>query len=243
MIPKIIHYCWFGRNPKPQKVLKYIETWKKYLPDFEIKEWNEDNFDVNMMPYTKEAYFAKKYAFVSDVARLYALLHEGGIYFDTDIRVIKRFSDELINSHGFLGFEHDEFVTTGVMAFEANNIYLKNILNRYSKRFFFKRYKYDVETNVKYITDYFKSLGLVCNNQRQVFNGLIFLPQVYLCANNWYTKSIYKTDETYTIHEFNYSWNSSGKIAKRLLQILCISKYRLCQLKRNIKWKHSYIYH
>ena len=107
MIPKIIHYCWFGRKPKPQKVLEYIETWKKFFPDFEMKEWNEDNFDVNMMPYTKEAYYAKKYAFVSDVARLYALVHEGGIYFDTDIRVVKRFSDELLNSHGFLGFEHD----------------------------------------------------------------------------------------------------------------------------------------
>ena len=106
---------------KPKEVLDYIETWKKFLPDFEIKEWNEDNFDVNMMPYTKEAYYAKKYAFVSDVARLYALVHEGGIYFDTDIQVVKRISDELLNSHGLLGFEHDEYVTTGVMAVEAHN--------------------------------------------------------------------------------------------------------------------------
>lgn len=125
MIPKIIHYCWFGRKPKPQKVLEYIETWKKFFPDFEMKEWNEDNFDVNMMPYTKEAYYAKKYAFVSDVARLYALVHEGGIYFDTDIRVVKRFSDELLNSHGFLGFEHDVLITTGVMACEAECPILK----------------------------------------------------------------------------------------------------------------------
>lgn len=228
MIPKVIHYCWFGRNPKPKEVLDYIETWKKFLPDFEIKEWNEDNFDVNMMPYTKEAYYAKKYAFVSDVARLYALVHEGGIYFDTDIRVVKRFSDELLNSHGFLGFEHDEYVTTGVMAVEAHNTLFKAILNKYAKRSFFcGYYKYDVKTNVKYVTDYLKKIGLVCNNQHQMFKGLIFLPQIYLCANDWYTKSKYNTSETYTIHEFNYSWKSSGKLKMYILQFLVILKYRL----------------
>ena len=89
MIPKIIHYCWFGRKPLPENVLKYMESWRKYLPECEIKEWNEENFDVNKYEYTKQAYYAKKYAFVSDVARLYALVNEGGLYLDTDILVLK----------------------------------------------------------------------------------------------------------------------------------------------------------
>ena len=90
MIPKIIHYCWFGGNPKPQKVLECIETWKKYLPDFKIMEWNESNFDYRKIKYTREAYAVKKYAFVSDVARLYALYEFGGVYFDTDICAVKK---------------------------------------------------------------------------------------------------------------------------------------------------------
>lgn len=204
MIPKIIHYCWFGRQPKPQRVLDYIKTWQCFLPDFTIKEWNEENFDVNMMEYTKEAYFAKKYAFVSDVARLYALSREGGIYFDTDIRLVKRFSDDLLKSNGFLGYEHEEYVTTGVMASAKNNPIINEILNGYFRRSFFKGIKFDESTNVSYITKYFKQRGLNCNNQYQIFDGFVFLPQVYLCANDWRTRTFYNTEETYAIHEFSY---------------------------------------
>ena len=227
MIPKIIHYCWFGRRPKPQKVLGYIETWKKYFPDFEIKEWNEDNFDINMMPYTKEAYFAKKYAFVSDVARLYALNKCGGIYFDTDIRVLKRFSDDLLNSDGFLGFEHEQYVTTGVMASNTNNALLEEIFSNYLVRRFFSGFKYDETTNVSFITNFFKSKGLVCDNKMKYFKGFVFLPQVYLCANDWRTKRLYNNNDTYTIHEFSYTWGNSSRLRKRIVQLLTILKYQI----------------
>ena len=93
MIPKVIHYCWFGRNPLPPLAIKCIESWKKFLPDYEIKGWNEDNFDVNIIPYTQEAYQAKKYAFVSDYARFWILYKYGGIYFDTDVEVIRPLDD------------------------------------------------------------------------------------------------------------------------------------------------------
>lgn len=93
MIPKIIHYCWFGRNPIPVEYQRYIESWKKFLPDYEIKEWNEDNFDVNIIPFTKEAYDVKKYAYVSDYARLKILYDNGGVYFDTDVEVIRNMDD------------------------------------------------------------------------------------------------------------------------------------------------------
>ena len=104
MIPKIIHYCWFGRKALPRSAKKCIESWKKYLPDYEIKEWNEDNFDVNMIPYTQEAYSAKRYAFVSDYARFYILYHYGGIYFDTDVEVIKPI-DDILEKGAFMGCE------------------------------------------------------------------------------------------------------------------------------------------
>ena len=106
MIPKIIHYCWFGHNPLPPLALKCIASWKKYLPDYEIKEWNEDNFDVNIIPYTQEAYAAGKYAFVSDYARFWILYKYGGIYFDTDVEMIRPI-DDIIAAGGFMGCETD----------------------------------------------------------------------------------------------------------------------------------------
>ena len=109
MIPKIIHYCWFGRNPLPQSAIKCINSWKKFFPDYEIKEWNEDNFDVNIIPYTAEAYEAKKYAFVSDYARFWILYHHGGIYFDTDVEVIKPF-DDILERGPFMGREQGAFI-------------------------------------------------------------------------------------------------------------------------------------
>ena len=110
-IPKIIHYCWFGRNPLPPLAEKCIASWKQYLPDYEIKEWNEDNFDVCMNPYIEEAYHLKKYAFVSDFARFDILYEHGGLYFDTDVEVIKSF-DGLLDHNAFFGFENDDFVAS-----------------------------------------------------------------------------------------------------------------------------------
>lgn len=106
MIPKIIHYCWFGRNPLPPLALECIASWRKYLPDYEIREWNEENFDVNIIPYTTEAYQAKKYAFVSDYARFWILYHYGGLYFDTDVEVIRPMND-IIERGPFMGCETD----------------------------------------------------------------------------------------------------------------------------------------
>lgn len=128
MIPKIIHYCWFGRKEKPLSVLKYIETWKRHFPDYDIKEWNENNFDVYQLSFTKEAYFAKKYAFVSDVCRLYALYTEGGIYFDTDIIALKRFPEDILSHKAFAGFEHEIYIGTGIIGSEKNNVIIKQLL-------------------------------------------------------------------------------------------------------------------
>ncbi len=104
MIPKVIHYCWFGRNPLPKSALKCIASWRKYFPNYEIKEWNEDNFDVNIIPYTQEAYSVGKYAFVSDYARFKILYENGGLYFDTDVEVIRPM-DDIIERGAFMGVE------------------------------------------------------------------------------------------------------------------------------------------
>lgn len=106
MIPKVIHYCWFGRNSLPPLAVKCLESWKRFFPDYEIKEWNEDNFDVNIISYTAEAYRVKKYAFVSDYARFWILYHYGGLYFDTDVEVIKSM-DDIIAKGSFMGCEKD----------------------------------------------------------------------------------------------------------------------------------------
>ena len=121
MITKMIHYCWFGEKEKPQIVEKCINSWKKFFPDFEIMEWNEKNFDIHYNKYVEEAYKSGKFAFVSDVARFYALEKFGGIYFDTDVEVVKDFG-ELLNDEAFAGFETDEYVAPGLVLWVKDNI-------------------------------------------------------------------------------------------------------------------------
>ena len=130
MIPKKIHYCWFGRGEKPELALKCIESWKKYLPDYELKEWNEDIFDISRNQYVREAYENRKFAFVTDYVRLYAIYTEGGIYMDTDVEVVGRF-DKFLHHHAFSGFETDGNVPTGMMAAEKGSVWAKDLLDQY----------------------------------------------------------------------------------------------------------------
>ena len=113
MIPKVVHYCWFGRGEMPELAKKCIASWKTFLPDYQIKEWNEDNFDINCNQYVKEAYESRKFAFVTDYVRLYAIYTEGGVYMDTDVEVLKTL-DPFLHHHAFSGFETDGNVPTGM---------------------------------------------------------------------------------------------------------------------------------
>ena len=121
MIPKIIHYCWFGRGEKPSQAQMCIESWKKILPEYQLKEWNEDNFDINQNRYVREAYENRKFAFVTDYVRLYALYNEGGVYMDTDVEVLGSY-DSFLHHHAFSGFETDGNVPTGMMAAEKGSL-------------------------------------------------------------------------------------------------------------------------
>lgn len=207
MIPKKIHYCWFGRGEMPELAKKCIESWKKYLPDYEIKEWNEDNFDMEMYPYVKEAYKCRKYAFVTDVVRLYALYTEGGIYMDTDVEVLKPL-DRFLTHVAFSGFEDDENIPTGIMAAEKGSKWAKENLEYYNNRHFIKEDgSYDVTTNVTTITNYMLQFGLKQNNTYQDFPGLItFYPKDYFCPKSHIDEKLYLTKNSYTIHHFSGSW-------------------------------------
>ena len=207
MIPKIIHYCWFGRNPLPESARKCIASWRKFLPDYEIKEWNEDNFDVNIIPYTQQAYEAKKYAFVSDYARFWILYHHGGIYFDTDVKVIKKF-DNLLKYDAFMGFESEKNVNTGLGfgAVKGNRIIYQNLLE-YNKIPYIDEYGNFKPIACTQITNkVLKKNGFEINGRKQKNNDIIIFPCEYFCPKDYETGIMNITDNTYSIHEFGMSW-------------------------------------
>lgn len=207
MIPKIIHYCWFGRGEKPELAVKCIESWKKYLPDYELKEWNEDNFEISRNQYVREAYENRKFAFVTDYVRLFAIYTEGGIYMDTDVEVVGNF-DKFLHHHAFSGFETDGNVPTGMMAAEKGSIWAKDLLDQYQNRIFvLPDGSFDMTTNTTVITNYMLDKGLVLNNQYQDFPGLCTMyPADYFCPKDHRTGKIRCTKNTVCIHHFAGSW-------------------------------------
>lgn len=228
MIPKIIHYCWFGRKPIPSEVQLYIDSWKKFLPEFEIKQWDETNFDVNELLYTRQAYYAKKYAFVSDVARLKALSIEGGLYFDTDILVKKTFPESWFELDGFGSFEHDKYVQTGVIASKPHHSIIDMFLEGYRNRTFFHGTRYDNTTNVSHFTSIMIKVGFYMDNTEQTIDGFTLFPQSYLCANDW-LKGRYDDSDTYAIHDFAGGWGKDA-LNKKL-------QFRYQMLSTIIKWR------
>lgn len=218
MIPKIIHYCWFGGKPKPELALKCIESWKKYCPDYEIKEWNESNFDMAACEYIKEAYTEKKWAFITDYVRLYAMFYEGGIYMDTDVEVIHSL-DPFLDNKAFSGFEDFSNIPTGIMACEKGFELFGEFLDYYKGRHFkLPDGTIDVTTNVLIITNLCKNKGFVPNNQEQIIGGGFKLyPKDFFCPKDYTSGKIELTDRTVTIHHFSGSWKGTDeKIAKAI---------------------------
>ena len=206
MIPKKIHYCWFGGNPLPEDAKKYIESWKKYCPDYEIIEWNESNFDINSNIYVKEAYESKKWAFVTDYVRLYAMYNYGGIYMDTDVEVLKPL-DPFLKHEAFSGFETSDYIPTGIMACKKHFDLFKELLDYYNDRhFILKNGQFDTTTNVITITNICKKYGLKPNNTYQEVRGFALYPNDYFCPKSHVTGEIKTTDNTVTIHHFAGSW-------------------------------------
>ena len=215
-IPKVIHYCWFGKGKMPAISEKCIESWKKYCPQYKIVCHNEENFDITENRYAKEAYDAGKWAFASDYVRLKVLFDEGGIYLDTDVELIKPL-DELIKENGYMGFDDNGIISTGLgFACEKGNELVGSLLADYDDiSFILPDGSYDLTPCPDRNTETLKKLGMDLDNKDQVFMGIRMLPEDYLCPMKYYTGKKIITDNTYSIHHFCASWTS--KTAKRTL--------------------------
>lgn len=223
MIPKKIHYCWFGGNELDEKSKNCIKSWQTILPDYEIIEWNEQNFDIQGNDYVREAYEQKKYAFVTDYVRLYALFNHGGIYMDTDVEVVKSL-DDLLSNRAFTGVERGEYCVTGTLAAEASHPWIGKLLSYYDNRkFILEDGKLDVTTNTVIITKITKEMYRwnEGNKLSILEDGVVVYPFEYFCAKNGMTNEYHITKNTYTIHHFNGSWTSgSKKFLKKYIRLI-----------------------
>lgn len=226
MIPKKIHYCWFGEKELPEKDKKCIESWKKYCPDYEIIQWNESNYDVSKCKYMHQAYMQKKWGFVPDYARLDIVYNEGGIYLDTDVELIKSL-DEFLNLTGFMGFENKNYVNLGAgFGAEKNNDVIRKLRDIYNEYQFIKS---DGSNNMiaspKYTTYILKQLGLVMNNTTQKVKEVTVFASDYFSPLNFLDGVLTPTDNTHSIHWFNMSWKEQDEIKLVQLQQENIRKY------------------
>ena len=227
MIPKIIHYCWFGRGEKPELAKKCIASWRKSCPDFEIREWNEGNCDYLSIPFMAEAYAAKKYAFVSDVMRLIVLEQYGGVYFDTDVEVLRDISP-LLDDEGFIGFENDQFVNSGqVMAAKAHHPVIQEMIEEYKKLHFTNADGTATPVGCPRLnTDVMERFGLIRNGREQVVAGIHVYSADYFNPMDSTTGKLTKTENTYSIHWYSMSWlpkrvqmkAKMGRILRRVLK-------------------------
>lgn len=218
-IPKIIHYCWFGGNSLPLLALKCINSWRKFFPDYKIIQWNELNFDVNCNPYVREAYAVKKYAFVSDYARFKILYEYGGIYFDTDVEVIKNM-DSIIDNGPYMGCENPSAleedpiklaVAPGLgMGAIPGMAFYKEVLDKYNGMHFVNPDgTLNQKTVVYHITEIFCSHGLQNVPKIQEIDDIKIYPSDFFCPFNYKTKQLKITNETVSIHWYDASWVSN----------------------------------
>lgn len=238
-IPLIIHYCWFGRNPKPALVLKCVESWKKYMPDYEIREWNEDSYDICKSDFVKEAYEAKKWAFVSDYVRFDVIEAYGGIYFDTDVELLKPIPFEILNQKTFTGFESAGRVSPGlVYADGPHGKVTKMILECYNQLHFTVNGKAQMITVNSIVTEILKPYGLRLDNSYQKINGLSIYPSNVFCGFDQDVKEIDIKPDTISVHHYMSSWAKrtwKQRIRKLLKKYLGVEGYRkLLYLYRNI---------
>ncbi|WP_226667497.1 glycosyltransferase family 32 protein [Metabacillus litoralis] len=206
-IPKIIHYCWFGGKEKPDIVKKCIASWEIQLSGYEIREWNEHNFDINSNSYVKEAYEFGKFAFVSDYARVYALYHFGGIYLDTDVEVFKSF-DDLLHHESFWGFEQENYIATSTIGAAKENKLIGKFVDSYNGKSFIKEDgTFDDLTNVAIITSILEKIGLIPNGEYQEIKDTgAFYPQTYFSPYDYINCRQLISGNTYAMHHFYKSW-------------------------------------
>ena len=217
MIPKVIHYCWFGGKEKPSLAVKCVNSWKKYCHDYEIIEWNESNFDVYQNAYTSYLYENHKYAFLSDYVRLRVVYEQGGVYFDTDVELIKEI-DELLKYEAFYGFENDQYVASGLgFGAEKGHITVKRMLDLYEGIKKNDDGSFPLTGCPILNTQALEELGLIRNGKMQVICNAVILPEEYLNPYDDPTGRLNKTDNTISIHWYAKSWMSKRKILRSFL--------------------------
>ena len=207
IIPKVIHYCWFGKNPIPEHYRNWMESWRKYCPDYEIIEWNETNYDISKNRYMKEAYDAGKMGFVPDYARLDIIHEYGGIYLDTDVELIANL-DELLFEDGYASFETKNYVNLGTgFGAKRNHPVIEQMLEDYEGRSF---YNEDGTLNLvaspNYQTQVLSDNGLVKNGEYQIVNNFTIFPEKMLSGMNIYTRRVRPKDYTVSVHHYDGSW-------------------------------------
>ena len=214
MIPEKIHYCWFGRGEKPKLARRCIESWKKFCPNYELIEWNEDNFNIDLNPYTRMCYDTKKYAFLTDYLRLLVINEQGGLYFDTDVEMIKPF-DELLQYKAFFGFETKQYVNTGHgFGSEAGNPILQQMLKEYEPLL---DGKHGTIGCPHLNTDALLKFGLQQDGSLQRLNDGIVFPSDYFNPYDDPTGILTKTANTYSIHWYGKSWMSKSSVIRSTL--------------------------
>lgn len=241
-IPKIVHYCWFGKGEKPKDVENCIASWKAQMPGYEFMEWNEENFDINnAIPYVKQAYEARKFAFVSDYVRIQALYRFGGIYFDTDVEVLKPFEEYLEEDSMLLGFESERSLLTAFIAVEKEHPYMKEFLDSYeNRRFVNEDGSYDLTVINKGFSELMESKGVDLNKNeyQRLDGGIEVYPIEIFCGfdiKNWHEAI---TDKTCTVHHMAGSWVSgSGNLKKKMIKFLqkVIGSKNYDKLRRTMK--------
>ena len=207
-IPKKIHYCWFGRNEIPEKTVRCIESWKKYCPDYEIIQWNENNYDINKIRYMKDAYKEKKWAFVSDYARLDVIYQYGGIYLDTDVELVNSLDDLLEYDLFFAVEKQNKNINTGLgFGGKAKHIVLRENMEIYKNISF---YNEDGSLNLvscpEYTTSYFKQKGYKVEDKTQKIDDVIIFSSEYFCPIDFQTGEKIITEKTYGIHWYDATW-------------------------------------
>jgi mannosyltransferase OCH1-like enzyme len=209
MIPKLIHYCWLSDDPYPDKTVECLESWKRYLCGYEFRKWDTKNFDINTVPWVKEAFETGKYAFASDYIRFYALYNYGGIYLDTDVEMLKCF-DPLLSSKSFMGFEYISIPEAAVIGTESKVTWIKTCLDYYTNKSFYYLNKTGkavaVPIMIRAVLERYYRQSFFDNSQIQHFDNLDLYPCQYFSPKNPYKNKIDISDNTYCIHHSVGSW-------------------------------------
>lgn len=249
MIPKIFHYVWIGGKPLPEKNQKFLDSWKKVCPDYEIMLWDEKNFDIEgSNDYVKEAYKSKKYAFVSDYIRLHALYEFGGIYLDTDVEILKPF-DDLLNKSMFMCRENNAYLSTAVIGAEKGNEIIKEFLETYESRHFVKPDgSFDISTNVEKISLFLqKKFGYPLSSKRFENPEITIYESTYFSPKDYFSGKCRSTKNSYAIHHFDGTWDTKNKsfikktakfifkISPKFMVFFVVNTFKKRQFKKKMK--------